>query len=235
MMDVIVTTRSNPLWLARCLASLRHCLPHECGLHVESESKELSWRDNLLNGIDRCSGELVFVIQDDAQLMYLRPSWMDELRRPFEVDPFVAVSCMTATSCGYPHQSVRLALPPGPYYTTQFIPIAFMARREALREAVTEMEDDTTGDHEPSLVLMMKGYKIVMNTHLPVYHEGMQTNLRVYGGDDVKGYVDRVRSECTKRIRAKYPPIWIQRLEATEMVPMQNYLAKTANGMEVRI
>src|SRR5687768_13454474 len=200
-MDVIVTTRSNPLWLARCQASLRHYLPEGCTVHIESDTAERTWRDNLLHGLDRCKGPLVFVIQDDAQLMCLRPSWMQELVKPFEVDPFVAVSCMTATSVGYPHQAVRMALPPGPYYTTQFIPIAFAARVDALRYAVTAMSDDITGDHEPSLVLMMAGYKIVMNTHLPVYHEGMQTNLRVYGGDDVKGYMDRAKAECIERIR----------------------------------
>lgn len=234
-MQVIVTTHSNPLWLARCKASLRNYLPPDCTIHVESEVDERSWKDNLLEGLAKCKGPLVFVIQDDAQLMCLRPSWIQELAQPFADDPLVAVSCMTATQCGYPHQSVRLALPPGPYYTSQFIPIAFMARVEQLRAAVGEMEDDLTGDHEPSLYLLTHGYKIVMNTHLPVYHEGMQTNLRVYGKDDVSGYLDKAKAECIARIRAKYDPVWIQRMESLEMVPMVNFLKKTAEGLQVTL
>lgn len=233
-MEVIVTTRSNPLWLARCKASIRNYLPQGCTVHIESEEQERTWIGNIMAGLGKCKGPLVFVIQDDAQLMCLRPSWMQELAKPFEDDPLVAVSCMTATQCGYPHQSVRLALPPGPYYTSQFIPIAFMARVGALGEAVGVMDDDLTGDHEPSLWLMQNGYKIVMNTHLPVYHEGMQTNLRVYGGAEPMKWIDSVGPIIRERLMAKYPATLIQRLEQTEMIPMQNYLVKTAEGMVTR-
>ena len=234
-MDVILTTRTNPLWLARCKASLRNYLPPDCLIRIESDLHERSWLDNMFRGLRESTSELVFVIQDDAQLMPLRAGWMDELAKPFADDPFVAVSCMTATSVGYPHQAVRMAMPPGPYYTSMFIPIAFMARREVLLEVLTGIPLDLYCDHEPSLKLLMAGYKIVMNTHLPCYHEGMQTNLRVNGGDDPKAYMDKAKQDTIDYIRAKYPPIWIQRMEALEMVPMQNYLAKTAQGIEVRL
>ena len=229
MIDVIVTTRDNPLWLARCLASLRHYWPVQHGAsdcHVESEEPR-SWISNVITGCAKAKTDLVFVIQDDAQLMCLRPSWLDELAKPFADDPLVAISCMTATQCGYPHQSVRMALPPGPYYTSQFIPIAFLARREVLAQAVGVMEDDLTGDHEPSLWLMQNGFKIVMNTHLPVYHEGMQTNLRVYGTKWNEEAGDKIRD----RLMKKYPTALIQRLEQTEMVPMVNFYRKTAEGV----
>ena len=234
-MDVIVTTHSNPVWLARCKASLRNYLPPECTVHVESETEDRTWMNNILSGLDKCSGPLVFIIQDDAQLMCLRPSWMQELAKPFEDDPFVAVSCMTATQVGYPHQAVRMSFPPGPYYTSQFIPIAFMVRVEAMRWALEGVTHDMYCDHEPSLRLMMAGYKIVMNTHLPCYHEGMQTNLRVYGEGDPMKFMDEAKQSTIDTIRKKYPPIWIQRMESLEMIPMQNYLVKTKDGMEVRI
>ena len=235
MIDVIVTTRSNPVWLARCKASLRNYLPPDCTIHVESEYEERSWIENIRAGIQNSKSELVFVIQDDALLMSSRPTWMQELEQPFLDDKFVAVSCMTATQVGYPHQSVRMSMPPGAYYTSMFIPIAFMARRAALWYAIEDMQDDLLGDHEPSLRLLMAGWKIVMNTHLPCYHEGMQTNLQVYGGDDPKAFMDTAKADVIKRITAKYPMLWIQRMEAMEMVPMQNYLAVHADGVEVRV
>lgn len=233
MIEVIVTTHTNPLWLARCVASLRHYYPPDYVCHVESETQERTWMGNILAGLSKVQSDLVFVIQDDAQLMCLRPSWLDELAKPFADDPLVAISCMTATSVGYPHQSVRMSLPPGPYYTSQFIPIAFLARPDALRQAVNVMEDDLTGDHEPSLWLMQNGYKIVMNTHLPVYHEGMQTNLRVYGGENPNQWITSVRPVIQDRITKKYPASLIQRMEQMEMVPMVNYHRKTSKGTEV--
>ena len=235
MMDVIIPTNQNPLWLARCLASLRNYLPEGGAVHVESESEHRNWLDNIRAGLGKVKTPLVFVIQDDAQLMCLRPSWMQELEKPFVDDPLVAISCMTATQCGYPHQSVRMSMPPGAYYTSMFIPIAFAARPDALLYALEGIEHDMYCDHEPSLRLLMAGYKIVMNTHLPVYHEGMQSNPRIYGGSDPMAWMKDAAAKTIEMIRNKYPPIWIQRMEQLEMVPMQSYLTKTAEGMVVRI
>lgn len=229
-MDVIVTHLDATLMLARCKASLRNYLPPDCTVHIESETERRSWRDNVLAGLEKCKGPLVFIIQDDAQLMCLRPSWMQELAKPFEDDKFVAVSCMTSTQISYPHQSVRLGLPPGSYYTTQFIPVAFMARVDALKEAIQPgvFSDDRLGDHAPGLNLLMAGYKLVINTHLPSYHEGMQTNPRYYEMDEAVTFT-------REQIMKNYPPLWVERMEQTEMVPMQNYLAKTKDGMVTRI
>ena len=234
MTDVLVPTNNNPLWLARCMASLKNYYPGG-EVFVESESEARDWLGNIKAGLKKVKTPLVFVIQDDAQLMCLRPSWLDELTKPFADDPLVAISCMTATQVGYPHQSVRLALPPGPYYTSMFIPIAFAARPDALAYAIEGIDHDMYCDHEPSLRLLMAGYKLVMNTHLPVYHEGMQSNPRIYGGSDPKAWMDAAREDTIRTIRKKYPPIWIQRMEQLEMVPMQTYVTKTTEGMVTRL
>jgi len=234
-MDVLIPTRKNPLWLARCLASLRHYYPFlkgEC-IYVESDEQERTWLGNMLVGLDKVKGPLVFIIQDDAQLMCLRPSWRQELVQPFEDDPLVAVSCMTATACGYPHQSVRMAMSPGPYYTTMFIPIAFAARVDALREALRGIPHDMYCDHAPSLNLLMAGYRLVMNPPLPVYHEGMQSNPRIYGGSDPKAFMDQAKADTQRYIGTTYPPVWVQHMESLSMIPMANHLVKTDKGIEV--
>lgn len=149
------------------------------------------------------------------------PDWLHTLTRPLFVDPHVGVVACSVTQTGIASQHVRAAIAPGYYLTTAFAPIVFAAKVGAMADAITGIPEDMFCDHEVSLNLMEKGYKIVMATQIAQYHEGMQTNLRVYGGDDPTAWIKKAGERIKEEVPQRHPLRWCQRLDACEMTPVE--------------
>ena len=63
-------------------------------------------------------------------------------------------------------------------------------------------------------------WKIVMDTHVAQFHQGMQTNLRYYGGDDPDAWIKQAGERIKDEVPKRHSAMWCARLDACEMIPM---------------
>ena len=222
--DLYIPTVDNPVWANWCLKSIMN---NTNAVHV-NEVKLLAkspqtWLEKQRQALEVCTTELVMQVQDDCLIMPGNPNWIEEMARPFAVDPAIGVVACSVTAAGAPNQRVRTGHAPGFYYTTNFAPIIMLWKPAAWRDAIGDETEDFMCDQTIPLNLLTKGWKIVMCTSVAHYHEGMQTNLRVWCDNDpekIKAWQVTAAARIKDEIPKRYPPLWCARLDASEMIPM---------------
>ena len=252
--DVIVPTVDAVSWRHRCLVSLARNTnpahlgrvvvvgpePLDCGpaaglfngkLKRCETADRLPWKDAVPQGLVETDSPVVLHVQDDCLILPGNQDWLRTMLWPFTVDPTVGVVAATVSNVGNSNQSFKLSLPAPYYLTSSVVPVIFLARCEALKEATAAVTEDGFGDQEFPLALLLAGWKLVIATGVSHHHEGMQTNLRVYGTEYVETMKKRAKEELPKR----FPKMWLARLDACEMVPFENHYVPRDGGVEVRL
>jgi hypothetical protein len=262
--DIIIPTINNPLWIARCLVSIvrntdpstyRRILVLEGGTN-ENLGPAVNMTDRI-QLVLRPKGDHSWLgamremarpelditdhfihVQDDSLILPGDRDWVRKLTWPMTKDPAVAASVSTVTACSSPHQKFSCMIAPGYYFCVVFAPIVWVGKTAPILACLKDIMHDMTCDQEPWLDLNIAGWKCVMCTNTVQYHESMQSNLRVYGGEkkeDQDAFIRQAQKDALERLRTKYSAIWLQRVDRCELNPMDSMCINTPDGFEVRM
>ncbi len=203
LVDLIIPSMDNLNQLHQCLTSLintRHSEymfhiyvvnnghPQSCDfidpkhkfITVLQPGTNLGWEGALKLGLSKSKANFVGFLNDDIFLPTASKGWLETLLQHFK-DPKVA---MTGPSSNMVMGLQNMiAQTDASVFTTEFlIGFCMIVRRSALEE-VGGIDDTLPGgdDIDLSIRLIDKGYKLIVDKRVFVFHYGSQTGIRLYG------------------------------------------------------
>lgn len=204
---IIIPTWNNPQYLTPLLGSILDAKTSENLFHIyvvnngheascaniENDNvtvinagDNLGWEGGLKLGLEYAEEPFIMFLNDDTHIPYSERMWLNKMLQHF-LDPTVgAVSPSSNVVMGQQNIFARTSIP---IFSAMFaIFFCVLIRRKALTEA-GGIDDSLPGgdDFDLSIRLRNKGYKIVIDKSVFVYHHGFKTGQRVFGDATKRG------------------------------------------------
>ncbi len=203
LVDLIVPSMDNITQLNDCLVSLintRHSEymfhifvvnnghPKSCDfidpkhkfISVLQPGKNLGWEGALKFGLQHSKANFVGFVNDDIFVPQASKGWLNVILQNFKDPTVAAVGPASNMAMGLQNM---LAKTDTDLFTTEFlIGFCMIVRRWAL-EDVGGIDDTLPGgdDIDLSIRLIDKGYKLIADKRVFIFHYGSQTGIRLYG------------------------------------------------------
>ena len=150
----------------------------------------LGWEGGLKLGLEHSKSEFVVFMNDDTFVPEFSRYWIRDLLQPFR-DPLVgAVGPASNVVMGKQNIFMNNEGFWSGYYSVSFlVGFCIMLRREAL-DKVGGVDDtliDGGDDIDLSIRLKDKGYRLVANNNVFIWHFGFQTGVKIHGGPERAG------------------------------------------------
>lgn len=146
---------------------------------VLNQTENLGWEGGLKAGIEASVEPFIIFLNDDTFIPKISSDWIEKMLLNFK-DPSVgAVGPMSNVVMG--HQNIFAFSDVGE--VNFLIGFCMMVRREAL-ELSGGIDDTLSGgdDLDLSIRLRKKGYRLLVDPSVFVYHHGFKTGERIHGG-----------------------------------------------------
>lgn len=149
-------------------------------VRVINSGENLGWEGGISLGLKESTSEFVCFFNDDAMVPPSSREWLDNLLTHF-TDPSVA-AVGPASNVVMGLQNIFTDLPYLVFQSTFLIGFCVLMRRSTFAE-IGGMDESLPGgdDLDWSIRLRQKGYKLLVDRSVFVYHHGFQTGNRVYG------------------------------------------------------
>lgn len=205
--DVIIPTFKNEYWIRRCLRSMERArFPEINAVHiidnggdfdnspalyakesvpitVHRQRENLGWGFGLKEGLKHSRAEFVMFLNDDTEFER-DPAALTNLLSHFSDPKVAAVGPATSTAMGLQAQ-------PGPDVERVQLLIGFcvLLRRSLLKKigGLDYSYNNGGDDIDLSIRFIKRGYKLICDRRVFVYHHAYKTGARVYGPAGVKG------------------------------------------------
>jgi GT2 family glycosyltransferase len=153
---------------------------------VLQQKDNVGWEGGLKRGMEVSSEELMLFLNDDTYFPTSSYGWMDKMVKHFD-DPAVA-AVGPSSNCVMGIQNIFLNGTPPVVPVNFLINFCCMVRRSAL-EDIGGIDDELPGgdDLDQSMRFLNKGYRMICDKTVFVYHHGFKTGERVHGGANVDG------------------------------------------------
>lgn len=204
LVDIIIPTYNNTNYLRQTLESLINARsseviyqifvvnnghPNSCDwidpehkfiTVVQSGGENLGWEGGLLLGLKHSKSEFVMFLNDDVYIPYSEKLWMNNLLQHFRVSQVGAVGPSSNMVMGL--QNMLAHADASAFRVMFLIGFCMLVRRKAFDEA-GGVETDLPGgdDLDLSIRLRNKGYYLIADKNVFVFHYGMTTGNRIFG------------------------------------------------------
>ena len=210
LVSIIIPTWNNPEYLRNCLLSLINARQGENLYHIyvvnnghpdscdwidkehkfitvlQTGGKNLGWEGGLKLGLEKSKAPFVIFHNDDTIVPYSQKLWVHKMIQHFKDPKVAAVGPASNMVMGLQNM---LAFTDTQVFTSMFlIGFCVMVRRSALDE-VGGVDDTLPGgdDLDLSIRLRDKGYKLIVDKNVFIFHYGQQTGIRIYGNNEKTG------------------------------------------------
>ena len=229
--SIIIPTWNNPDFLVPCLESLithraseniskvyvvdngdkslvRDYLPEPLRREIVliEAGRNLGWEGGLKLGLTKVPKDVEFVmfLNDDTYIPYSSRFWLNKMLQYF-INPKVGAVGPTSNVV-MALQNIFQVNGAQVLSVSLLIGFCVLLRRSAL-EDVGGIDDTLPGgdDFDLSIRLVDKGYKLVIDRGVFVYHHGFKTGERLHGGSNVNGgwnsfeYMEKVNTGLIKK------------------------------------
>lgn len=163
-------TKTNVDWIEQ---------PHKFITVIQADGNK-GWEGGLKLGLEKSKGEFVVFLNDDILFPDSEKDWMIKLLQHFRDPKVAAVGPISNMVMGFQNM---LALPDSQVYTTTFlIGFCVLIRRSYLEE-IGGVDDTLPGgdDLDYSIRFRDKGYKLIVDRSIFVFHYGSQTGIKLHG------------------------------------------------------
>ncbi len=199
--DIIIPSFDNYQFLAPCLQSILRNKPSENLFHIwvvnngHAEScdwinnkdvtvlqsgKNLGWEGALNFALKETKAPYVLFLNDDTLIPQSSRMWLNRLMQHFLDSEVAAVGPASNVVMGF--QNIFTDTERSVFYTKFLIGFCMLVRRSMLEE-VGGIDETLPGgdDLDLSIRFRNKGYKLVCDRNVFVYHHGFKTGTRVRG------------------------------------------------------
>lgn len=209
MVEIIIPTFNNRNYLYNCLQSLirtrngenlmhitvvNNGHPESCNwidpkhkwISVINTGENLGWEGGLIAGLKNSDAEFVVFLNDDIIVPDAQRGWLSNMLQHFRDPKVGAVGPSSNMVMGFQNM---LAFTDSPVFTVKFlIGFCMMVRRSAVEEA-GGIDDTLPGgdDLDLSIRLRDKGYKLICDKNIFIFHYGSVTGNKVHGNYLEKG------------------------------------------------
>jgi len=205
--DILIPSWNNYEYLAPCLQSILRNKAAENLFHVYvinnghkkscdwinskdvtvfTPGDNLGWEGGLKYALERTSAPYVLFLNDDTFIPMASKFWLNNLLQPFVNEEIGAVGPSSNVVMGFQNifRDTLLSI----FSVKLLIGFCFLVKRSALVEA-GGVDDSLPGgdDFDLSIRLREKGYKLVCDKEVFVYHHGFKTGTRINGDERQKG------------------------------------------------
>ena len=205
LLDVIIPTYNNPEQLLNCVDSLartcgddalnllniiivnngqkgieKHFICENDNPRVLSPGENIGWEGGLKEGLKYTETDFVMFLNDDTFFPDSSRLWLQKMLSLFSDSSVAAVGPITNVVMGLQNM---LGSPRATWHEVSYlVGFAMIVRRKYLEE-VGGVDDSLPGgdDIDLSIRFRKKGYKLLVNRDVFIYHYGFQTGKRVYG------------------------------------------------------
>ena len=167
------------------------------GVRVIDFEKNKGWEGGIMRGMENSKSEFVVFFNDDAMIPASSKFWLNTLLQHMRDPQVAAVGPSSNVVMGL--QNIFNDIPIQIFESKFIIGFCVLMRRSAFEE-IGGMDMDLPGgdDFDWSIRLRDKGYKIIVDRTVFVYHHGFKTGERVYGKpSDYNGWNSYERTEKT--------------------------------------
>lgn len=206
--SILIPTFNNNEYLIPCLASIlsplatedlfhvyvinngdaRHMeqIPSHPRITVLQQDRNLGWEGGLKKGLEASSEEFVVFMNDDTFVPMPSVLWLNHLVNHFGSPDVAMVG--PSSNCVMGVQNIFAQTPMDVFDVNFLIGFCVMLRRKALEE-VGGVDDTLPGgdDLDLSIRLRKRGYRLVCDKNVFIYHHGFKTGERVEGPPTVAG------------------------------------------------
>lgn len=224
---ILIPTYNNQSYLYMCLTSIIHARNAENLFHIYvinnghpdscdwidpkhkmitiiQAGKNLGWVGGLKLGLKQSKSEFVVFMNDDTLVPYSSKNWLNIMLQHFKVPTVGAVGPSTNVVMGL--QNMVAVTEMNVFTSTFLIFFCVMFRRSTLEE-IGELDETLSGgdDFDLSIRLRDKGYLLLVDKNVFIFHYGMQTGNRLFGDSTRKNgwnsfeYVERVDFEIIRK------------------------------------
>lgn len=173
-------------------------------LEIVDAGKNLGWESGLKKGIEMSDSEYVMFLNDDILIPDSSSGWIQKMLQHFIHPEVGAVGPSSNVVMG--SQNMVVTTPKMIFCSSFLIGFCMMVRRKALIDA-GGIDDSLNGgdDLDLSIRLDDKGYLLMIDRNVFVYHYGFQTGTRLFGDHTKKGgwnnylYTERVNFNLIKK------------------------------------
>lgn len=252
LVDIIIPTYNNRQYLEPCIYSILKYRSSENIFHIyivnnghpescrqfyghnnitvlETGGENYGWMRAINYGIKNSKADFVCMMNDDTFIPQSSIMWLNVLLQNF-LDPKVGgVGPTSNVVMGLQNIFANTTLNT---FTTKFlIGFCVLYRRKAI-EDVGLLDEGLPGgdDFDYAIRMTDKGWKLIINRNVFVYHHGFQTGNRLFGGSDRKGgwnsehYTSTVNTAIIKKHGLKK---WYELMRGAVVEPSVKYTTKT--------
>lgn len=208
IISIIIPTWNNPQYLQGCISSILSHGGAENLFHVyvinnghKDSCKWIGdnpyvtviyadgnkgWEGGLKLGLEASTSPYVMFLNDDTYIPISSSHWISKLLQHFRDEKVGAVGPSSNVVLGF--QNIFVPLPVQTFTTRFLIGFCVLFRRSTLME-IGGVDDTLPGgdDFDYSIRLRDKGYKLIADRNVFVYHHGFKTGERVFGTSDKTG------------------------------------------------
>lgn len=168
----------------------------------------LGWQGGLKLGLSQVDAPYVLFLNDDTLLPPCSGSWLNQLLAHFD-DPKVGAVGPSSNVAGGP-QAIFNLIPYRCFGARFLIGFCMLLRHQALLEVGGVDDALPSGDDiDISIRLRKRGYTLVVDRSVFVYHHGFVTGTRVYGGPEVaNGWNSAEYSDTTREALIAKHGLW---------------------------
>jgi glycosyltransferase involved in cell wall biosynthesis len=164
----------------------------------------LGWMGGLNLGLKHSKAEFVMFLNDDTFIPYSSKNWLNVMLQRFKDKKVAAVGPSTNVVMGLQNMC---AITETSLFTSSFLIFYCVLLRRSALNKVGGVDESLTGgdDFDLSIRLRDKGYLLLVDKNVFVFHYGMQTGNRVFGDYTKKGgwnsfeYAEKVDFEIIKK------------------------------------
>lgn len=159
-------------------------LKHQKGVRVINAGSNLGWEGGIDLGMKESKSEFVCFFNDDAMIPSSSRLWLNMLLQHFRDPKVAAVGPCSNVVMGL--QNIFTDLQFHVFESKFLIGFCVLMRRSAFSE-IGGMDLDLSGgdDFDWSIRLRDKGYKLLVDRSVFVYHHGFKTGERVHGTSNI--------------------------------------------------
>jgi glycosyltransferase involved in cell wall biosynthesis len=155
-------------------------------LTILEPGKNLGWEGGLKLALEQVDSDFVMFLNDDTLIPDSSAGWIQRMLQHFVHPEVGAVGPITNVAMG--QQNMGVTSPKMIYQTSFLIGFCILLRTSILRE-VGGIDDSLPGgdDLDLSIRLDDKGYILLVDRNVFIYHYGFQTGNRLHGDASQKG------------------------------------------------
>jgi len=157
--------------------------PYITKIHM---SYNAGWQGGIVAGLKKAKGEFVCFFNDDAYIPPASRLWLQTLLQQFRDPKVAAVGPSSNVVMGY--QNIFVDVPFHVYEARFLIGFCVIVRRKYFEE-IGGMDLDLPGgdDFDWSIRFRDKGYKLIANRDVFIFHHGFKTGEKLHGTSDKVG------------------------------------------------